>query len=111
MALLLSPKDPQANVAFLALAMSAFVEGDDEAFENWCNKAIQHSPNSPIRRALMIAYAGQKGDESLMQLHREALMQAAPDFIGSVFRGENRLYVKPEHMEILLDGLRKAGFP
>ena len=111
MALRLSPKDPFAHPAFLALAMSAFIEGDDEAFEHWCNKGIQQSPNSPVRRALMIAYAAQKGDESLMQLHRDALLQAAPDFIGSVFRGENQLYVKAEHMDMLLDGLRKAGFP
>ncbi len=46
----------------------------------------------------------------MMHLHSDALLQAAPDFIGSVFHGENRVYVKPEHMELLLDGLRKAGF-
>lgn len=110
MALRLSPKDPHGHVAFLALAMSAFVEGDDEALENWCNKAIRDAPSAPIRRALMIAYAAQKGNEPLMQLHSDALLQAAPGFIGSVFRGENRVYVKPEHMDLLLDGLRKAGF-
>jgi hypothetical protein len=111
MALRLSPKDPGLQPAFLALAMAAFVEGDNAAFENWCNKAIRQSRNLPIRRARMIAYAAQKGDESLIQLHRDALVQAIPDFIDSVFRGENQLYVKAEHMDMLLDGLRKAGFP
>lgn len=111
MALRLSPEDPQASVTFPALAMAAFVERDDGTFENWCDKVIQQNPNAPIRRALMIAFAAQKGDGSLIHLHRDALMQFAPDHIGSVFRGENQLYVKPEHMDLLLDGLRKAGFP
>lgn len=110
MALRLSPKDANPGVAFLTLAMAAFVEGEDESFENWCDKAIQSAPTAPVRRALMIAYAARKGDEPLLQLHREALIRAAPHFVDSVFRGENRLYVKPEHMDMLLSGLRKAGF-
>ena len=37
--------------------------------------------------------------------------QYAHEQNSSVFRGENRVYVKSEHMDMLLDGLRKAGFP
>ena len=64
-----------------------------------------------IRRAMMIAYAAEAGNQSLLETHRKALMRSAPDFIESLFRGENQLFQKPEHTATLLDGLRKAGFP
>ena len=111
MALRLSPKDRYADVAFLALAMSAFIEKDAVGFEEWAGKAIQSHPNAPIRRAMMIAYAAESGDPQLLKSHLDALMEFAPNFIDSLFRGDNRLFQKPEHMNMLLDGLRKAGLP
>jgi hypothetical protein len=39
------------------------------------------------------------------------LMESAPDFIDSLFQGGNQPFQQPEHMAMLLDGLRKAGFP
>ena len=109
MALRLSPKDRYVDVALLALAMSAFIEEDASGFEEWANKAIQSHPNAPIRRAMMIAYAAELGDSQLLKTHLDALLEFAPDFIDSLFRGDNRLFQKPEHMNMLLDGLRKAG--
>ena len=111
MALRLSPKDRYSDVAYLALAMSAFIEKDAVEFEEWAGKAIQSHPNAPIRRAMMIAYAAESGNEQLLKRHLDALLEFAPDFIGSLFRGDNRLFQKPEHMNMLLDGLRKAGLP
>jgi len=58
----------------------------------------------------MIAYAAEAGDQALLETHRAALMTSSPDFIASLFRGENQLFQQPEHTAILLDGLRKAGF-
>ncbi len=91
--------------------MAAFIEKDATGFEKWAGKAIQLVPNAPTRRALMIAYAAEEGNQSLLETHRAALMRSAPDFSDSLFRGENQLFQKPEHMAMLLDGLRKAGFP
>ncbi|MGI9523155.1 MAG: adenylate/guanylate cyclase domain-containing protein, partial [Hyphomicrobiaceae bacterium] len=110
MAIRLSPKDANIGVAFLALAMAAFIEKDSAAFEEWADKAIQAAPRAPIRRAMMIAYAAEAGNQALLDTHRDALMRSAPDFITSVLRGKNRLFERPEHTEMLLDGLRKAGF-
>lgn len=110
LAIRLSPKDVNIHIAYLALAMAAFIENDAVAFEDWAGKAIQASPNAPTRRAMMIAYAAEAGNQALLKTHRSALMQSSPDFIASLFRGENRLFAKDEHMELLLDGLRKAGF-
>jgi adenylate cyclase len=111
MAIRLSPRDPRIHPAYLALAMAAFIEKDAAAFEKWANKAIRLQPTAPIRRAMMIAYAADAGNQALLETHREALMRSSPDFIDSLFRGENQLFQKPEHMAMLLDGLRKAGFP
>ena len=111
LALRLSPKDGLVHPAYLALALAAFIEMDNNAFEKWAQKAIQLAPHAPIRRALMIAYAAEAGNLELLETHRQALMNTAPNFINSLFQGENQLFQKPEHMEKLLRGLRKAGFP
>ncbi len=89
--------------------MVAFVERDHDSFVDWADKAIQALPVAPIRRAMMIAHAAQVGDRTLLQTHLDALNKFAPHFIASLFRGENRLFARKEHMEMLLNGLRKAG--
>ena len=110
MAILLSPKDRGMHVAFLALAMCAFIQRENKEFELWANKAIQASPNAPIRRAMMIAYAAEMDNKSLLDEHKKLLAQSAPDFISSLLRGENVIFEKFEHTEFLLNGLRKAGY-
>ncbi len=110
LALRISPKDLWAHVSYLALAMASFIEKDAAGFEEWAGKAIQLQPNAPIRRALMIAYAAETANRPLLETHHAELMRSAPDFIDSLFRGENKPFQQPEHMEMLLDGLRKAGF-
>lgn len=110
MGIRLSPKDGLIGNAYLALAMAAFIEGDDDEFEGWGSKAIQAMPTAPIRRALMIAYGAATGDQELIKTHRTELMRFAPNFIDSLFRGENKLFDNPEHTAMLLDGLRNAGF-
>jgi adenylate cyclase len=106
----LSPKDPHFGGGLLALAMAAFVERDRDAFERWAEKAIRALPTAPIRRALMIAHAAETGDQRLMEIHREVLMGIAPNFISSIFEGSNMPFERTEHAELLLSGLRKAGF-
>jgi len=39
------------------------------------------------------------------------LNSVAPDFLGSVFRGENPVFIRGEDMQHLLAGLRLAGLP
>lgn len=110
-AIQLSPMDPRTHVSYLALAMCAFIERSNSEFEEWADKAIQMGPSAPIRRALMISYAAANGRSETMETHLNELMSWAPDFIDSLFRGENRPFQREEHMKMLLDGLRKAGFP
>ena len=108
LAIRLNPKDPFNHPAYLALAMATFIDGEPK-FEEWGNRAIQLSPNAPIRRAMMIAHAAENGDQAQIKTHLKELQRISPDFIGSLFRGENQVFQKPEHMAKLLDGLRKAG--
>lgn len=110
LAIRLSPKDIQIGNAYLALAMVAFIEDDHAGLEEWADKAIQLAPSSPMRRALLISHAGWTGNRPLLETHSAELMRFAPNFIGSVFRGENWFFKQPAHAEKLLDGLRKAGF-
>ncbi len=105
----MSPKDRWVSTAHLAMATCAFIEGDMHALHDWSALAIQSQPYHPLRRVLMIAYAAQAGDEALLRANLEKLQGFAPDFIASLFSGENQPLRRPEHMKMLLDSLRKAG--
>jgi adenylate cyclase len=104
-----SPKERWIGTAHLAHAMSAFIERDFSGLCHWAELAVQSHPTAPIRRVLMIVYATEVGDAELRRTHLEVLQRVAPDFIPSLFRGDFRAFRKPEHMAMLLDGLRKAG--
>lgn len=105
----MSPRDRWGGVAHLACAMSALIERDFTGLREWAERAIQIQPSAPIRRVLMIVYAAEVGDAPLLRTHLERLQSIAPDFVASLFRGDYRPFHRPEHMTMLLDGLRKAG--
>jgi hypothetical protein len=71
--------------------------------------AIQSQPTAPIRRAIMIACCARAGDLQRAAPERAVLDGFAPDFIASLFRGENRVFTRPEDMEHLPEGLRLAA--
>lgn len=70
----------------------------------WAELAIQSNPRAPIRRAIMIACCARAGYLQKAAQERAVLDGFAPDFIASLFRGENRVFTRPENMEHLLDG-------
>jgi len=108
-ALRMSPKDRWVGIAHLAYAECAFIEQDFPRLREWAELAIQSHPTAPIRRVLMIVYAAEVGDASLLRTHLEKLQSVAPDFIPSLFRGDYHPFHRPEHMAMLLDSLRKEG--
>jgi len=108
-ALRLSPKDRWAGTAHLALAIGAFIERDWQALHDRATLAIQGQPNQPMRRVLMIACAAETGDASLLRAQMEKLQGLAPRFIPALFRGDFQIFHRPEHRQMLLDSLRKAG--
>jgi len=108
-ALRMSPKDRFIGVAYLAYALSAFLEQDFDALHKWAELAIQSHGSAPNRRVLMIVYAAKAGDAALLRTHLDRLNTIAPDFVPGLFRGEYSLYHQPQHMQMLLESLRAAG--
>ena len=108
-ALRMSPKDRWTGTAYMAQAVCAFIERDWQGLHDWADLAIQAQATHPMRRVLMIAFAGEVSDAPLLSKHLGRLQSVAPDFIPSLFRGDYRALHRPEHMAMLLESLRKAG--
>jgi tetratricopeptide (TPR) repeat protein len=89
LAIRLSPRDYLIGTAHLALAMAHFVLRNYEEAARWCESAIQAQHRAPIRRALMIACSAQAGDMVRARSEIAILDGFAPEFIASLFRGEN----------------------
>jgi TolB-like protein/class 3 adenylate cyclase len=112
LALRLSPRDygpGGIGLARLVLAMAHFTLRNYDEAARWCEAAIQAQHRAPIRRALMIACSARAGDMARARAETAVLNSFAPDFIASVFRGQNPVFTRKEDMESLLDGLRLAG--
>jgi adenylate cyclase len=109
LALRLSPRDPFIGGAQLALAMANYCAREYAEAVHWAGLAIQSQPTAPIRRAIMIACCARAGDLQKAAQERVVLDGFAPDFIASLFRGENRVFTRPEDMEHLLEGLQLAA--
>ena len=108
-AIRISPKDRFIGAAYLACAMAEFIAQDFCAMRHWAELAIQANPSAPIRRVMMIVYASEAGDTTLLNLHLERLRSISPGFLPTLFRGDYLAFQRPEHMRTLLNSLHKAG--
>ena len=106
-AIRLNPKDTWTGTPFLALAQAAFVEDDDQ-FRHWAEKAIQAQPNVPVRRALMVAYAAEVGNRTLLEEHLRHLNTIAPNYITSLLSGEADPMKIPQYREKFLMALHNT---
>jgi tetratricopeptide (TPR) repeat protein len=110
LAIRLNPRDFfSTGTAQLALAMTTYCARDYPEAVQWAELAIQSHPTAPIRRAIMIACCARAGDLQKAAQERAVLDGFAPDFIASLFRGENRVFIREEDVQHLLDGLRLAA--
>ena len=50
-------------------------------------------------------------DFARAEQEKATLKGFAPDFVASLFRGENQVFARSEDMDHLLEGLRLAGLP
>ena len=109
LALRLSPRDFWiTGNAQLALAMASYSAREYAEAVRWAELAMQSAPTGPIRRAVMIACLGRSGDQKRAAQERAVLDSFAPDFIRSLFRGENQVFARTDDMEHLLTGLKLA---
>jgi hypothetical protein len=109
LAVRLSPRDPIIGGAQLALAMASSSAHEYDEAIRWAEAAIQSQPTAPIRRALMIACCARTGNLHRAARERAVLDSFAPDFIPSLFRGENRVFTRPQDMKHLLECLRSPA--
>jgi adenylate cyclase len=109
LALRLSPRDFWiSGNAQLALSLASYSAREYAEAVRLAEMAIQSAPRAPIRRAIMIACCARAGDLQKAAQERVVLDGFAPDFIPSLFRGENLVFTRSEDTEHLLDGLRQA---
>ncbi len=108
----LSPRehDIWLGVAYLALTQASFTEHKFDEAREWGRLAIQMHSTAPIRRALVIASCAYLGDHEEAQKHVQRLNEFAPDFLPNLLNGNLEFFKAPEHNELLLQGLREAGF-
>ncbi|RLA09549.1 MAG: hypothetical protein DRQ59_13035, partial [Gammaproteobacteria bacterium] len=111
-ALRLSPRDDGnwLGEGYLALTQACFAEGDFVAARKWAETAIQVGMRAPMRRTFLIASLAHLNDASKLDRQKQAVESISPDFVPSLLRGDVRLFKLPEHNQLLIDGLLKAGY-
>lgn len=110
-ALELSPNDPFRWAFMSYRSLAHMFLGDCEAAVQWARSATL-VPNAHYwARAILISWLARSGDLEAARGHVPALMRACPDF-SCAFARSRLFFVRiPEHLEIFLDGLRRAGVP
>jgi TolB-like protein/class 3 adenylate cyclase/Tfp pilus assembly protein PilF len=110
-ALRLSPRDPRRWIAQHALAWTHLVaDRYDEALA-WAELVLQLQPNLGFTLRVVIAAHAQAGRLEKAQEALATHMSIEPDARISTLRASYLRRVTPQAFEILVDGLRKAGFP
>jgi adenylate cyclase len=107
----LSPRDMDfwLGVAYLALALASFAEGDFETAKEMGKLSIEMHAKAPIRRCIVIASHSHLGDADAAARHLSALDSFSPDYLPRVRSGEITLYTKPEHNALLVEGIEAAA--
>jgi TolB-like protein/DNA-binding SARP family transcriptional activator/Tfp pilus assembly protein PilF len=109
----LSPLDPIAYGTSLGFAWAHFMAGRYEEASAWCDRALHEAPTYfPPALNMKIACCGQLG--RLEEGHNwvQRLLAVDPDASLSSLRTVYQLFLKkPDRLEALLEGLRRAGLP
>ena len=108
LALRLSPREADIwqGEGYSALALVSFIEGDYAEAVNWGHLAYQLQP---VLKGLMVAANAYRGDLEAAASHAEALKAFAPEFLNAVLSGKTAVCKLPEHNELFVEGLRRAG--
>ena len=86
--------------------MASFLEGDFAETVKWGHLAHQ---KQPVLQGLMVAANAYLGDLESAKFHADLLNSFAPDFLPSVLSGKIEVYKVPEHNQLLVEGLHRAG--
>lgn len=110
-ALELSPQDPFRWAFMSYRSLAHMFLGDCEAAVHWARSATL-VPNAHFwARALLISWLARSGDLEGARATVPALLRARPEFSCEFARSRLFFVRIPEHLEVFLDGLRRAGIP
>jgi adenylate cyclase len=103
-----SPRDPLMPGFLRLLSMSYYLEGDFPRAADSAKRAVAFQPDNPMQYMFRAASLGQLGR---IEEARDALRKAM-DSGGTfdIYVRERPPWFRPEDHELILDGLRKAGW-
>jgi adenylate cyclase len=107
----LSPLDAFAWLGSLGFSYAHFIAGRYEEASAWCDKALQEAPDHPPVLRMKAATCGLLGRFNEGRVWVGRLLAVNPDTTVSSMRLYYGIFMKPGFLEVLLDGLRKAGLP
>jgi TolB-like protein len=110
-ALALSPQDPFRWAFMSYRSLAHMFLGDARAAVHWARSATL-VPNAHYwARAKLVSWLAHSGDLDSARANVPALMRARPGFSREFARTRLFFVRIPEHLELFLDGLRRAGVP
>jgi TolB-like protein len=109
-AMRLSPLDPLMHLAYSAIAYGYFFLGDLGQCSIWSDRALQMRPDWPAALRVSAMCHAVAGRERSAQQAMTRLQALQPTLRLSNLNEQMFLH-RPEHMEKLVEAMRKAGLP
>ncbi len=110
MAMRLSPRDPVKASWFITRALVDYLAGRYDEAAEWARRTIDARPDFPPGWRMLAASTAMAGSPDDAQTALQELLRLAPETTLETTR--SGLPIRhPEHMELYLEGLRKAGLP
>ena len=108
-ALRLDPYGPTAPIALHHLGVSYYLQRDYAAAEAMARRTVSSFPHFPRPYPILAASLGQLGRRDEAEGALATAASVSPEYLSNV-AGGRLAYYRPEDLEHLLEGLRKAGW-
>jgi TolB-like protein len=104
----LSPRDMDfwLGTAYLSLAQAYFAERNFPAAKEMAIRALELSPDAPLRNSIVVASCAFLGDTAEADIRLRQLAKSAPRFVEDLISGRYVLYSVESHNELLVQGMR-----
>jgi tetratricopeptide (TPR) repeat protein len=108
-ALRLSPRDSRSYAVFHGLAMAYLMQAELETAVQWAQRAVRHNPNYLPGWTALAAGAALTGRHDEARKAAEHILTL--DLTFSISRRDRYPNAAPEKIQILTEGLMRAGLP
>ena len=106
----LSPRDPTLFRTQAALACAHLMRGDFEHAMTLARRAIEGNPNYTVSYRMLAAAQAHAGRIQDAQATIDRLVALVPN-VSLRALAEMRIFAQSGRLEMIIDGLRKAGVP